>query len=222
MATILWARHGENVANLTRTFSYRVFDGDLTDLGRTQAAQLAERLAAGEPINQIVWSPLRRARQTAEIVAQRLRLPIRAELDDLRELNVGALDGRRDEQAWGIYDRVLAAWKEGQAAVRFPGGEDCQELRARIRRALTAVTSATGAADGGLALVVAHGGALRAALPGLTGVPEPGTDIPTGGFAVLRVSPDADGLQAGAAGQRAEVAGPEVEVVSWPMPATGQ
>jgi broad specificity phosphatase PhoE len=222
MATILWARHGENVANLTRTFSYRVFDGDLTDLGRLQAAQLAERLAAGEPISQIVCSPLRRARQTAEIVARRLRLPIRAELDDLRELNVGALDGRSDEQAWGIYDSVLAAWKDGQTAVRFPGGEDCQELRVRIRRALAAVTSASGAADGGLSLVVAHGGALRAALSALTGVPEPGTDIPTGGFAVLRVRTDADGLPPGAGGQDAGVARQEVEVVSWPAPATGQ
>ncbi len=222
MATILWARHGENVANLTRTFSYRVFDGDLTDLGRMQAAQLAERLAAGEPISQIICSPLRRARQTAEIVAQRLGLPIRAELDDLRELNVGALDGRSDAQAWGIYDRVLAAWKEGQVAVRFPGGENCEEVRARIQRALTAVTSASRDADRGLSLVVAHGGALRAALPGLTGVPEPGTDIPTGGFAVLRVSPGADGLRPGAAGQHTGSAGPEVEVVSWPGPATGQ
>ena len=34
MAEILWARHGQNVANLTKTFSYRVFDGDLTDAGR--------------------------------------------------------------------------------------------------------------------------------------------------------------------------------------------
>jgi broad specificity phosphatase PhoE len=222
MATILWARHGENVANLTRTFSYRVFDGDLTDLGRMQAAQLAGRLAAGEPISQIVCSPLRRARQTAEIVAQRLGLPIRTELDDLRELNVGALDGRSDEQAWGIYDSVLAAWQDGQTTVRFPGGEDLEELRARIRRALTAVTSASDAADGGASLVVAHGGALRAALPELTGVPEPGTDIPTGGFAVLRVRTDADGQQGRTTGQDAGVAGLEVEVVSWPTPATGQ
>ena len=36
VAEILWARHGENVANLTRTFSYRVFDGDLTDVFELQ------------------------------------------------------------------------------------------------------------------------------------------------------------------------------------------
>jgi hypothetical protein len=31
MAVVHWARHGENVANVSHTFSYRVFDGDLTD-----------------------------------------------------------------------------------------------------------------------------------------------------------------------------------------------
>jgi broad specificity phosphatase PhoE len=52
MVEVLWARHGQNVANLTRTLSYRVFDGDLTQTGREQARALAGRLAAdgGEPI----------------------------------------------------------------------------------------------------------------------------------------------------------------------------
>jgi len=36
MTVVHWARHGENVANLSRTFSYRVFDGDLTGRGIAQ------------------------------------------------------------------------------------------------------------------------------------------------------------------------------------------
>src|SRR6202044_4087580 len=43
MATVLWARHGQNVANLSQTFSYRVFDGDLTETGREQALRLGGR-----------------------------------------------------------------------------------------------------------------------------------------------------------------------------------
>lgn len=46
MTVVHWARHGENVANVSRTFSYRVFDGDLTDRGIAQARFLAGRLHA--------------------------------------------------------------------------------------------------------------------------------------------------------------------------------
>ena len=173
MAEILWARHGENVANLTRTFSYRVFDGDLTGTGRQQAANLARRLAdgAGEPVGLLACSPLRRARQTAEIVGHRLGLAVALELEDLREVNVGELDGRSDEEAWDTYARVIAAWKAGETEVRFPGGEDCAELCARLRRALAAAARSAGDRR---SLLVAHGANLRAALPGLAGRAGPG------------------------------------------------
>jgi|HubBroStandDraft_5_1064220.scaffolds.fasta_scaffold46352_2 broad specificity phosphatase PhoE len=146
-ADVLWARHGENVANLTRTLSYRVFDGDLTDVGRRQARELGERLAvrAAGPVRLLACSPLRRARQTADIVGQRLGLPVAMELDDLREVNVGELDGRSDAQAWEIYTAVLAAWRAGDTRARFPGGENRDELCARLLRALTEVARSAAA-----------------------------------------------------------------------------
>ncbi len=190
--TILWARHGQNVANISRTLSHRVFDGDLTDTGRRQAAELADRLAATPVMGsgQLICSPLRRARQTAQIIGERLGLPVARELDELRELNVGALDGRNDPAAWDTYGAVLAAWQAGKAGVRFPDGEDYGELCARLRRAL-AVAARMPA--GSATLIVAHGASLRAALPGLTREPDPGTDIPTGDFATLQVDPEDPG-----------------------------
>jgi broad specificity phosphatase PhoE len=199
--TIVWARHGENVANLSQTLSYRVFDGDLTPAGRRQAAELAAGLAAAatEPVGQIACSPLRRARQTADIVADQLRIPVVAVLEDLRELNVGDLDGRSDAQAWQVYRAVLAAWQAGDGHQAFPAGENRDQLGARILRALLAVAALDPA--GGRTLVVAHGGALRAALPLLTSQPDPGIDLATGSAAVLQVS-------AGAT--------PPVRLLSWP------
>jgi broad specificity phosphatase PhoE len=216
-ADVLWARHGENVANLTRTLSYRVFDGDLTDVGRRQARELGECLTAGggDRIGLLACSPLRRARQTADIVGQRLGLPVAMELDDLREVNVGELDGRSDARAWDIYTAVLAAWRAGDTLARFPGGENRDELCARLLRALTVVARSAAAgpspvlADSAVAersLVVAHGANLRAALPCLAGEPDPGTDLPTGGVAALRVHPGGF---------------PVVRLVSWPGAALG-
>jgi|SRR5580692_3087630 broad specificity phosphatase PhoE len=228
-ADVLWARHGENVANLTKTLSYRVFDGDLTDVGRGQARELGERLAAADAgqVQLLACSPLRRARQTAEIVGRRLGLPVAMELDDLREVNVGDLDGRSDARAWEIYAAVLEAWRAGDTQARFPGGENRDELCARLRRALTAVArgaaagrspaAAHGGEDGrpptlahggedGRSLVVAHGANLRAALPCLAGEPDPGADLPTGAVAALHVHPGGS---------------PVVRLVSWPGAAPG-
>ena len=184
MPVVLWARHGENVANLSATLSHRVYDGDLTEAGREQAERLAEVL--GTRVTRLACSPLRRAGQTAAILAARLGLPPAAVLDDLRELNVGALDGRSDAEAWRTYRGVLAAWRSGRPEARFPGGEDHGELIARLWRALAAVTADPA---GGRPLIVAHGASLRAALPRLTGGPEPGTDLPTGAIAALDVDP---------------------------------
>jgi broad specificity phosphatase PhoE len=185
MTVVHWARHGENVANRSRTFSYRVFDGDLTGLGIAQAERLADVLhEAGPGYGLLVCSPLRRARQTADIVSARLGLPIEAELDDLREVNVGDLDGRNDEESWQVYDRTLAAWRTGQLSRRFPGGESGDELGARIGRALDTVA---GLARTGDAIVIAHGANIRAALPVLTGQADPGADLATGGIARLTV-----------------------------------
>ncbi len=54
MITVTWARHGENLANVTRTLSFRVYDGSLTERGCQQARDLAGRIAAGRPPDRIV------------------------------------------------------------------------------------------------------------------------------------------------------------------------
>jgi broad specificity phosphatase PhoE len=186
MSVVHWARHGENVANLSRTFSYRVFDGDLTDRGLAQAQDLAGRLdAAKDRYGLLVCSPLRRARATAQIVSARLGLPVAAELDDLREINVGELDGRADDRAWRVYEATLTAWRSGQLSQRFPGGESGDELAARTARALAGIAAR---ADGMDAVVIAHGASIRAAVPALTGRPDPGRDLATGDVARLSVT----------------------------------
>lgn len=186
MTRVFWVRHGENVANLSRTFSHRVFDGDLTDQGRDQALALAGSLAAsGVRFTEMWTSPLRRARQTAEILGQQLDLGLAGDLDELREVNVGELDGRNDATAWATYDEVLADWRHGNLDRRFPDGENGHELAARISSALHRLASASV----GPILVVAHGANIRAAVPPLTGTPDPGADMGTATATQIEVHP---------------------------------
>ena len=111
--------------------------------------------------------------------------------ENLREVNVGSLDGRSDGRSWDTYDSVLDAWRHGDYAARFPGGEDCAGLAARLRAAFTAMT---GPGDDQV-LVVAHGANIRAALPLLAAVPDPGQDLPTGGTARFVTSPGDAGIR---------------------------
>lgn len=93
--------------------------------------------------------------------------------------------GRNDEDAWRVCNSTLQAWRNGKYATRFPGGEGAHELAARLR---TALTRAVQPAFAGSLLVVAHGASIRAALPLLTGDPDPGHDLPTAGVARFDMS----------------------------------
>jgi broad specificity phosphatase PhoE len=192
--TILWTRHGENHANLSHTLSHRVVDRELTDRGRDQAVALADSLAGIDLHPEVFTSPLRRARETARVVAERWALtPV--EVEEFRELDVGELDGRSDATAWQTYDGVLAAWRGGRSDVRFPGGESRDELADRLRRGLERVVAGPGR---GARLVVAHGAGLRAALPPLADAADPGHDLPLGRYATF------------------DAAGGRLRLVAWP------
>jgi broad specificity phosphatase PhoE len=68
-----------------------------------------------------------------------LQVPVAAELEELREVNVGDLDGRNDDQAWQACEATLVSWRSGDLGQRFPGGESGDELAARIGCALRVI-----------------------------------------------------------------------------------
>ncbi len=90
--TIYLVRHAENTANLTKEFSHRLVDYSLTPKGILQAQQTAEYFT-DKNIDEIYSSPLKRARETADIIAQKLHLPVGV-VEQFREVNVGSLEGR--------------------------------------------------------------------------------------------------------------------------------
>ena len=199
--SIWYIRHGENPANLTGELSCRQVDYPLTGHGVEQARALADVLAREPAPAAIYASPLRRAAQTARIASARLGVPVHT-LEELRELDVGDLEGRSDEQAWALYLEVAHAWLAGDHGRAYPGGEDFHRLLARLRAALT---RALDHPPGSRVLVVAHDGLIRAALPALCpGAAAPATGLPQCGVARLSA--------------RSTPHGPEFALLGWPAP----
>jgi broad specificity phosphatase PhoE len=130
-------RHGQTGRNASRIF--QAVDEPLSELGMQQAARAAERLA-GEPIRTIVASDSRRAFDTANAVAERLRI-VPTPREDLRERHFGALIGTSS---------VDLDW-----SCAPEGGETLQQFVDRKRVALSFAL-----AQPAPVLVVAHGGTL--------------------------------------------------------------
>src|SRR6185437_7371482 len=90
MATILVARHGETDWNREQRWQGWA-DPPLNETGRAQARQLAEELR-GVPFDAVYSSDLRRAHETALIVAEPHGVPVIAD-ERLREVDVGSWSG---------------------------------------------------------------------------------------------------------------------------------
>ena len=133
-----YLRHGETEANRLKTIAGSL-DVELNETGRAQARAAIGRVRP-LGITHVTSSDLRRARDTATIVAQALNLP-HAVVPGLGERN------------WGEFE-----WKP--QALRIPGSmpagaESPEQFIARTRAALAQVEAR------GIPLVVAHSGTFR-------------------------------------------------------------
>ena len=172
-------RHGESTWNLAgRIQGQSPEAGGLTSAGRAQARLTADLLAdrSTRPAA-IVASDLIRARETAEIIAARLSLPL--EFDpELREQQLGVLEGQRldspfadDPTAQHTVDRL---WRE---PFRRPdGGESIADMYDRVHRAFRRHAESRPGVE---IVLVTHGGPVR-----MASAPQPpalGIPVPRGG-----------------------------------------
>ena len=94
---LYFVRHGESEANTAHVISNHGWMHPLTETGQQQARDLAARLSPiGAKI--IYTSPLRRAVETAEILALALKLPVQVD-DALREYDCGDVEGKADAES---------------------------------------------------------------------------------------------------------------------------
>ena len=147
-------RHGETDWNREHRFQGHA-NTPLNEAGRAQARELAD-LLRDEPWNAIYTSPLRRASQTADILADRFGLEAQW-LDALREIDVGTWEGLSfDEVKSRFPERSNVGWRSG-----WVDGENYGELTARVIPALLELGEKH--ADESV-LGVTHAGPIRAAL----------------------------------------------------------
>ena len=155
MTTILLARHGESDWNRARRWQGHA-DRPLTDVGRRQARDLAQRLADTE-LEAVYSSDLQRARETAEIVAGTRGLEVSA-TPALREVDVGSWSGLTRAEAEDRFPEAYLRWTDGGEG--WDDGETYEELSTRV---VSAIREIAGDHPGELVLVLAHGGTIRAA-----------------------------------------------------------
>jgi ribonuclease H / adenosylcobalamin/alpha-ribazole phosphatase len=131
--TTLLLRHGQTALSAERRFAGRG-DIPLTDLGLEQAAAVAARLAARGGIDLVLTSPLRRARQTAQAVADAAGVPLAVD-DDLAETDFGSWEAMSFAEVMARWPDEMAAWL-ADAAAAPPGGESFAEVAVRVDAAL--------------------------------------------------------------------------------------
>jgi broad specificity phosphatase PhoE len=155
VTTIHLVRHGETDWNRDLRWQGHA-DPPINEWGRDQARALGDELA-GTPFAAVYSSDLRRAVETAEIVAARLDLPVAVEAA-LREIDVGSWEGLTLAEIEARSPEAVRRWDDG-GEHGWEGGESHEQMAARVRAAIQRIAAQH---RGEQVLVVSHGGPIRA------------------------------------------------------------
>jgi probable phosphoglycerate mutase len=128
--TLLIIRHGQTAWNKDLHFRGRT-DLPLDETGLKQASAIARRIAAEFQSAALLSSPLQRARQTAQAIAQATWLNLQA-AESLIDLDYGQLSGLSPAEAEAEFPELYRAWLNMPHTVRFPAGESLDDARARL------------------------------------------------------------------------------------------
>lgn len=150
MGHFYFVRHGQTVWNVENKICGKT-DSPLTDLGREQAMQTGKNiLAEGIKADEILYSPLSRAADTAKIISEITGIPCREE-PRLIEQNFGK---------WESTPRDGKDFKKAKESFvcRYKGGESMLHLAQRIYNLLDDVKAES---DEKTYILVAHNGIAR-------------------------------------------------------------
>jgi probable phosphoglycerate mutase len=128
---LLFVRHAPTAWNLDGRYQGRT-DTPVGAVGAGAARRIAEALR-GTDVDLVVTSPLRRAIDTAEVIAAALG-GVRSVVDDrLVEIAFGDWEGLTQDEIRVRWPAALRAWKRAPQSTRFPGGESLRDAEERVR-----------------------------------------------------------------------------------------
>lgn len=171
MLTILLTRHGKTPLSEPEQYLGQRTDVTLSDEGRATAQALRDRLE-GVELARVMSSPLRRAVETAQIVA-----PYATVEADRRliEADYGEWEGHTRAQIRQRWPELRAAWEDDPASVAPPGGESGADVTQRVRSFVLALVAWEAdllrPAEEHRVLVVGHSTVNRVLLAWRLGVP---------------------------------------------------
>lgn len=152
-------RHGQTERSATGTYSGRL-DIPLTELGRRQARDTARQLA-GAGIDAVVTSPLQRARDTAQAIADAAGVALTVD-ERLTEVDYGPFEGLDRDGARAALCESYENWRDDPFGAPVPGMEPLGDA---LQRARAATADALAAHEH--PVIVGHQGILRIVLVAL-------------------------------------------------------
>ncbi len=184
-------RHGETEWNKEKRFQGWT-DIPLSPEGEAQAKKLGKRFEQIS-VDEIYVSPLRRAVQTAQCVADATGLSLQYN-ENFKEINFGAWEGMTAKEIAASYGPAFTEFIAHPEEGTFPGEISFDHVTERIQRGLAEVLEGK---DGKNIVIVSHGGIVRLMiryLMGFTGEWYNKTWIDNTSISLVEVRPDRGNL----------------------------
>lgn len=165
--TIYLIRHGECAGNAEERFRGRT-DFPLNEIGLLQAEAIAKQLA-DKPLDFVFSSPLLRATQTAELVAQAHSLPVTI-CEGFNNMCIGIWENRLKREIIEQYPNEWKLWLERPEELHIQNAETCDDVRNRM---FTELESIVKKHEGANIAVVSHRGSLKPLIAATLNIPRP-------------------------------------------------
>lgn len=164
---IYLVRHGECEGNTDNRLRGRV-DFPLNDIGKKQIIAAADFLSSRK-LDIVYSAPLKRALETAEMIARPHALPVTVS-EDFNNMRLGVWENRNKDELKKEFPREWKLWLTNPEALNIEGAETVDNVRERAFRALNAIVESH---CGAHIAIISHRGVLKPMIAAALGIATP-------------------------------------------------